>query len=52
MEQLKKQYTEKKLKCEKMIKQHKESTNEHNPNWQQIPDYLYRQLIIGSSRSG
>ena len=25
---------------------------EHNPNWPQIPDYPYRILTIGGSRSG
>ena len=30
----------------------KEETKEHNPNWPQIPDHLYRLLIIGSSGSG
>ena len=25
---------------------------EHNPNWPQIPDYPYRTLTIGGSRSG
>ena len=30
----------------------KENIKEHNPNWIQIPDYLYRILIIGRSESG
>ena len=30
----------------------KEETQEHNPNWPQIPDHSYRILIIGSSGSG
>ena len=30
----------------------KENTKEHNPNWLQIPDHLYRILITGSSGSG
>ena len=27
----------------------KQNIKEHNPNWQQIPDYLYRILIIAGS---
>ena len=30
----------------------KENIKEHNPNWSQIPDYLYRISIIGGSESG
>ena len=30
----------------------KENIKEHNPNWPQIPDHLYRILIIGGSGSG
>ena len=30
----------------------KENIKEHNPNWPQIPDYLYRISIIGGSESG
>ena len=30
----------------------KENINELNPNWPQIPDHLYRILIIGGSGSG
>ena len=30
----------------------KETAKEHNPNWPQIPDHLYRILITGSSGSG
>ena len=30
----------------------KEKMKEHNPNWPQIPDHLYRILIIGGSGSG
>ena len=30
----------------------KENIKEHNPNWLQIPDNLYRILIIGDSGSG
>ena len=30
----------------------KESIEEHNSNWQQIPDHLYRVLIIGGSGAG
>ena len=30
----------------------KENIKEPNPNWPQIPDHLYRILIIGDSRSG
>ena len=30
----------------------KEDIKVHNPNWPEIPDYLYRMLIIGSSGSG
>ena len=30
----------------------KEETKEHNPNWPQISDQLYRILIIGGSGSG
>ena len=30
----------------------KENIKEHNPNWPQIPDHLYRILIIGCSGSG
>ena len=29
-----------------------ENIKEHNPNWLQIPDNLYRILIIGDSGSG
>ena len=29
-----------------------ENTKEHNPNWPDIPDHLYRILIIGGSGSG
>ena len=27
----------------------KESIKEHNPNWPQFPDHIYRILIIGKS---
>ena len=30
----------------------KENINKHNPNWSQVPDYLYRILLIGGSGSG
>ena len=30
----------------------KENIEEHNSNWQQIPDHLYRVLIIGGSGTG
>ena len=30
----------------------KENIQEHNPNWPQIPDHLYRLLMIGGSGSG
>ena len=30
----------------------KENTKEHIPNWPQIPDHLFRILIIGGSGSG
>ena len=30
----------------------KEDTKEHNPNWPEIPDHLYRILIVGGSGSG
>ena len=30
----------------------KENIEEHNPNWPQIPDHLYRKLITGGSESG
>ena len=30
----------------------KENIKEHNPNWPQIPDYLYRISVIGGSESG
>ena len=30
----------------------KEETNEHHPNWLEIPDHPYRILIIGGSGSG
>ena len=30
----------------------KENIKEHNPNWQEIPDYPYRILIVWGSRSG
>ena len=30
----------------------KENIKEHNPNWPQIPNHLYRILIIGGSGSG
>ena len=29
-----------------------ENKTEDNPKWPYIPDYLYRILIIGASRSG
>ena len=29
----------------------KENIKEHNPNWPQIPDHLYRILITGGSGS-
>ena len=49
-----------KIKCNNIIKQYKKwltlmilqkKTNEHNTNWLQIPDNLYRLLIIGGSGS-
>ena len=30
----------------------KEDTKEHNPNWPEIPDHLYRIMIAGGSGSG
>ena len=30
----------------------KEDTKEYNPNWPEIPDHLYRILIVGGSGSG
>ena len=30
----------------------KENIKEHNPNWPQIPDHLYRILIIEGSGAG
>ena len=48
------------IKCNNIIKQYKKwltlmilqkKTNEHNTNWPQIPDNLYRLLIIGGSGS-
>ena len=30
----------------------KENITKHNPNWPEIPDFLYRILIYGGSRSG
>ena len=30
----------------------KEDIKEHNPNWPQISDHLYRILIVGGSRFG
>ena len=30
----------------------KENINKHNPSWSQVPDYLYRILLIGGSGSG
>ena len=30
----------------------KENIREHNPNWSQIPDHIYRILIIGRRWSG
>ena len=30
----------------------KENIKEHNPNWPQIPDHLFRILIIWGSGSG
>ena len=30
----------------------KEDTKEHNSNWSEIPDHLYRLLIVGGSGSG
>ena len=44
--------------CNSVIKRYKErltltmsqkNLKEHNPNWQQIPDYSYRILIAGGS---
>ena len=29
-----------------------EDIKEHNPNWPEIPDYLYRILVVGGSGSG
>ena len=29
----------------------KKETKEHNRNWPQIPDHLYRMLIVGGSGS-
>ena len=39
---------------EKMIKFHitKEKTTGHNPNWLQLPNHLYRILIIAESGCG
>ena len=28
------------------------NTQEHNPHWPQIPDHLYRTLMVGGSGSG
>ena len=30
----------------------KEDMEEHNPYWPEIPDHLYRMLIVGGSGSG
>ena len=30
----------------------KQNIKEHNPNWPQIPDHLYKMLIIGGPGSG
>ena len=30
----------------------KEDIKEHSPNWPQIPNHLYRTLIVGRCRSG
>ena len=30
----------------------KENIKEHNPNWPQIPDHLYKIIIVGGSGSG
>ena len=30
----------------------KENITKHNPNWPEIPNFLYRILISGGSRSG
>ena len=30
----------------------KEETNEHHPNWLEIPDHPYRIIITGGSGSG
>ena len=30
----------------------KKETEEHNPNWSEIPDHPYRILVIGGSGSG
>ena len=30
----------------------KEDIKEHNPNWPEIPDHVYRILLFGGSESG
>ena len=30
----------------------KQDIKEHNPNWPEIPDHLYRILVVGVSGSG
>ena len=43
----------KEIKRNNVIKQYKkENIKEHNTNWSQIPDHLYKILIIGGSGSG
>ena len=37
------------IKCGNVME---ENIKEHNPNWPKIPNFSYRILIIGGSRSG
>ena len=46
-----KKYINIKNKHSKCLKE-KENIKVHNPNWPDIPDYPYRILIFGGSRSG
>ena len=46
------------IKCNNIVKQYinnyitKEHIKEHNPNWLEITDHLYRILLVGGSGSG
>ena len=49
---IKQQYNKKIQKMINFDDVKKEETNEHHPNWLEIPDHPYRILIIGGSGSG